>query len=190
MDAGDRDLVRQACAGDHGAFRQLVDRHGRRLYQMAYRMTGNHADAEDVVQDAFVKAFRQLHQFESRASFSTWLYRIGVNCAIDVTGRGARREAPEEPARLDARHHPRVVDADARVYAREISGQLGAAMEELTAQERAAFIMRHCDDCSIEEIGQALGLNVSAAKHSVFRAVRKLRIALRPLAEAEWGIRS
>jgi RNA polymerase sigma-70 factor (ECF subfamily) len=188
MDAEDAALVRQACAGDHAAFHQLVDRHSRRIYQMAYRMTGCREDAEDVVQDAFVRAFRQLNRFESRSSFSTWLYRIAVNCAIDSTGRGRRRETAEVPTVLDARQDLAAVDAYTRTYAGEIAGRVNAAMADLTPQERAAFVMRHYDDCSIDEIGRALDLKPSAAKHSVFRAVRKMRDALRPLApQANWS---
>lgn len=178
MEAADRDLVRQACAGDHAAFRQLVDRHSRRIYYMAFRMTGSREDAEDVVQDTFVRAFRQLARFESRSSFATWLYRIGVNCAIDFTTHRTRRESPEANEVLDARHHPGAVNGFTQAFAGQVSERLRLALDGLTPQERAAFVMRHYEECSIDEIGQALNLNTSAAKHSVFRAVRKLRLAL------------
>jgi RNA polymerase sigma-70 factor (ECF subfamily) len=184
MEAADRDLVRQACAGDHTAFRHLVDRHSRRIYYMAFRMTGSREDAEDVVQDTFIRAFKQIARFESRSSFSTWLYRIGVNCAIDFTSRKSRRESPEANEVLDARHHPAAVDGFTHAFSGQVSDRLRLALDGLTPQERAAFVMRHYEECSIDEIGQALNLNTSAAKHSVFRAVRKLRHALQPFYRA------
>ena len=82
MAESDAAVVAQVCAGDSGAFRVLVDRHSRPVFRLAYRRTGNQQDAEDVVQETFMRAFRQLRRFESRASFGTWIHRIAVNCAI------------------------------------------------------------------------------------------------------------
>ena len=74
--------------GDSEAFRALVERHSRAVYRLAHRMTGSPSDAEDVVQETFLKAYKQLGRFESRANFGTWLHRIAVNCSIDLIGRG------------------------------------------------------------------------------------------------------
>src|SRR3569832_1037298 len=74
----------RARQGDADAFRALVDRHSRRVFQLAFRMTGNQQDAEDVVQESFLRAYRQLGRFESRANFGTWLYRITANCSVDL----------------------------------------------------------------------------------------------------------
>jgi RNA polymerase sigma-70 factor (ECF subfamily) len=180
MEPGDEDLVRQVRAGNHTAFRPLVDRHSRRVYHMAFRMTGNREDAEDVVQETFVRAFRQIGRFESRSSFSTWLYRIGVNSAIDQVAKRRRNVTSEANEVLDGHHHPAVVDGFRHTFGGQVAERIQAALRALTPQERAAFVMRHYDDCSIDEIGRALGLNTSAAKHSVFRAVQKLRRSLQP----------
>src|SRR5260370_10381144 len=75
--------VERVLAGDQDAFRLLVERHSRSLFRLAYRVTGNEQDAEEVVQDAFLRAYRKMDRFESRANFGTWLYRIAVNCALD-----------------------------------------------------------------------------------------------------------
>jgi RNA polymerase sigma-70 factor (ECF subfamily) len=181
MHPDDGTLVRQASAGDQAAFRLLVDRHGRSVYRLAFRITGTREDAEDVVQDTFVRAFRQLDRFESRSNFGTWLYRIGFNCAIDFTRKRVHRERPQAPEVLDRRPHEGGRDGDARVYAGQISQRVQQALGALSDQERAAFVMRHYHECSIDEIGRALDLKAGAAKHAVFRAVRKMRIALRPL---------
>jgi RNA polymerase sigma-70 factor (ECF subfamily) len=182
MHLDDADAVRQAKDGDEEAFRLLVHRHSRGLYRLAHRMTGQPADAEDVVQETFVRAYRQLDRFEARSNFATWLYRIGYNCAIDHLRARPRLETAEPPEVLAERPKPPTGPAvDDLVYAAEIGGRVQAALNDLTSQERAAFLLRHYEGCSIGEICGALGLNTSAAKHAVFRAVRKMRQALEPL---------
>src|SRR5579862_5402937 len=85
MDASEAAAVlARARQGDGDAFRALVERHSRSVFRLAYRMTGNEQDAEDVVQESFLKAYRQLGRFESRSNFSTWLYRIVANCSVDL----------------------------------------------------------------------------------------------------------
>jgi len=182
MHADDEAAVARAKGGDEDAFRVLVERHSRSVYRLAYRMTGRPEDAEDVVQDTFVRAYRQLHRFEARSNFATWLYRIGFNCAIDHMRSRPHRESAEEPETLErlsgASGEPATDDL---VYAGEIGERVQAALGGLSAQERAAFLMRHYHGYSIEEICQALDLKTNAAKHSIFRAVRKMRAMLRPL---------
>src|SRR4029077_4416082 len=85
MDATEAGAVlARARQGDSDAFRALVERHSRSVFRLAYRMTGNEQDAEDVVQESFLRAFKQLGRFESRANFGTWLYRIVANCSVDL----------------------------------------------------------------------------------------------------------
>ena len=172
----------KAIGGDEDAFRALVERHSRSVYRLAYRMTGAAADAEDVVQDTFVRAYKQLARFESRSNFGTWLYRIGFNCSIDHLRGRPQREAAKAPEVLDrlapAAGGPSTEDL---VFAGQIGEHVQAALNGLSAQERAAFLMRHYHGCSIEEICHALDLRTNAAKHSIFRAVKKMRVALGPL---------
>ena len=185
MPVDDAAAVAKARGGDHEAFRLLVDRHSRSLYRLAYRMTGRQEDAEDVVQEAFVRAYRQLGRFEARSNFGTWLYRIGFNCAIDYMRARPHREAAETDETLEQLSgHGQGPATDDLVYANEIGGKVQEALGALSPQERAAFLMRHYQGCSIEEICQALDLRSNAAKHSIFRAVKKMRVALRPLMEA------
>lgn len=188
----DATAVARARDGDHDAFRLLVERHGRSIHRLAFRMTGRIEDAEDVVQETFVRAFRQLARFESRSNFGTWLYRIGFNCAIDYMRSRSRRE-PTEPDETLERLAPGVTgpSMDDLVYAGEIGRRVESALAELSPQERAAFLMRHYHGCSIDEICEALGLRTNAAKHSIFRAVKKMRVALGPLLESKSeGLRS
>jgi len=182
MHLDDAEAVGKARGGDEDAFRVLVERHSRSVYRLAYRMTGSAADAEDVVQDTFVRAYRQLPKFESRSNFATWLYRIGFNCAIDHLRSRPSREFARTPEVLDrlapAATGPSTEDL---VFAGQIGERVQAALNDLSEQERAAFLMRHYHGCSIEEICRALDLRTNAAKHSIFRAVKKMRVALRPL---------
>src|SRR6202007_1925885 len=94
--------VERTLSGDRNAFRVLVERHSRKVYQLAYRMTGNQHDAEEVVQEAFLRAYQKLSQFASRANFGTWVYRIAANYAIDrmrqKKSEDSQRELPARPS--------------------------------------------------------------------------------------------
>ena len=184
MHPDDAEAVAKARGGDQDAFQVLVERHSRSIYRLAYRMTGRPEDAEDVVQETLVRAYRQLGRFEARSNFATWLYRIGFNCAIDYMRARPQRESAETDERLEqmakSSSGPSIDDL---VFAGEIGERVQEALGALSPQERAAFLMRHYHGCSIEEICSTLDLKSNAAKHSIFRAVRKMRSALRPLME-------
>jgi RNA polymerase sigma-70 factor (ECF subfamily) len=187
MEADDLVLVARARAGDHGAYGVLVERHSRSVFRLAYRITGNEQDAEDVVQDTFIRAYRQIARFESRSSFATWLYRVAVNCSHDQLRRRPRTvpqrsgddqgDALSGLADVSAGSNPERV-----LMSREIERRVRDGLDSLSETERAAFILRHFEGLSIEEIGRSLGLAASATKHSVFRAVQKMRRAVEPLA--------
>jgi RNA polymerase sigma-70 factor (ECF subfamily) len=185
MPLDDAAAVAEARSGNEDAFRVLVERHSRHIFRLAYRMTGKPEDAEDVVQETFVRAYRQLSRFEARSNFGTWLYRIGFNCAIDYMRARPKRESAEAQETLDQRpQETNTPSMDDLVYAGEIGTRVQAALNGLSPQERAAFLMRHYQGCSIEEICGALDLKTNAAKHSIFRAVKKMRVALKPLMKA------
>jgi RNA polymerase sigma-70 factor (ECF subfamily) len=184
MDATDVTAVlARARQGDSEAFRALVEQHSRRAFQLAYRMTGNAQDAEDVVQESFIRAYRQLNRFEARAHFSTWLHRIVANCSVDLIRSRRARHDHASTDDLGATEQPEADGADPERLAAsaQIERKVAAAMAVLSPLERAAFTLRHYEGRSIAEIGKTLGLGTSATKHSVFRAVRKLRTALEPL---------
>jgi RNA polymerase sigma-70 factor, ECF subfamily len=183
----DAAAVALARDGDSEAFRSLVERHSRAVYRLAHRMTGSPHDAEDVVQETFLRAYRQLGRFESRANFGTWLHRIAVNCSIDLIRSRKHQESGADAADLEhfeAVAEDRADPAPERLMiSTEVQERVGAAMATLSHMERAAFVLRHFEGQSIEEISRALGLKANAAKHSVFRAVRKMRVALEPFVE-------
>jgi RNA polymerase sigma-70 factor, ECF subfamily len=186
----DAAAVALARDGDSEAFRALVERHSRAIYRLAHRMTGNPSDAEDVVQETFLKAYKQLGRFESRANFGTWLHRIAVNCSIDLIRSRPHRESAHDTTDLEQFTPVEAADAgrtspERLMLSSEVKQRIEAAMGSLSQMERAAFILRHFEGHSIEEISGSLGLKTNAAKHSVFRAVRKMRTALEPFVEAE-----
>src|SRR5882724_1742134 len=98
MELTDSTFVSKARSGDADAYRVLVERHSRALFRLAFRMTGNEEDAEDVVQESFLRAYRQLSKFDERASFGTWLYRIAMNCSLDLVRARKRRNEQMAPA--------------------------------------------------------------------------------------------
>ena len=183
-------VLARARQGDSEAFRTLVERHSRRAFQLAYRITGNQQDAEDVVQESFIRAYRQLSRFEARAHFSTWLHRIVANCSVDLMRAKqarhdqTRSESLDDAVEMPAAHLP---GPERLAQSAEIQRRVQAALSDLSPLERAAFTLRHYEGRSVDEISRALGLGTSAAKHSVFRAVKKLRHALQPLRSAARG---
>ncbi|MBZ5626611.1 MAG: sigma-70 family RNA polymerase sigma factor [Acidobacteriia bacterium] len=186
MELTDAAFVTKARSGDTDAFRVLVERHGRALFRLGFRMTGNEQDAEDVVQESFLRAYRQLGKFDERASFGTWLYRIATNCALDLVRSRKRRSenlAPADPEMDDpVLSLPSGDPTPERVaLSSEVRDRVADAMKELSATERTAFVLRHFEGMCIEEVSRVLECQPGAAKHSVFRAVQKLRRALEPL---------
>jgi RNA polymerase sigma-70 factor (ECF subfamily) len=180
MDRNDHAAIQAVLAGDKEAYGPLVVRHSHTLFRVAYRITGNEADADDVVQEAFLRGYRKLAGFESRANFGTWIYRIAVHCALDKV----RHRRGDETSRVADANDPeqdqlQVADEAAGPDRIVLSGEIGAmqqaALLSLTPTERTAFVLRHMEDCSTAEIGAALGIDPNAAKQAVFRAVQKLR---------------
>src|ERR1700732_4927241 len=142
--------VERTLAGDRDAFRILVERHSRNVYRLAYRMTGNQQDAEEVVQEAFLRAYQKLNQFASRANFGTWVYRIAANYAIDrMRQRKSEESQREQPGRateegVEMDLMSTVPDAAPNPERLAQSGQLAnhmrRALSELTPAERTAFV--------------------------------------------------
>jgi len=189
MEWTDQAAAEAASKGDQQAFRVLVERHSRSIFRLAFRMTGNETDAEDMVQETFLRAWKQMHRFDGRASFSTWVYRIAANCSLDLI-RSRKVRGEQQPIGEGGREQGGIElpagDPSPERLARseQVARLLGPALEELSEMERAAFLLRHYEGCDTEEIARALGVQANAAKQTVFRAVQKLRRALEPA----WGM--
>ncbi|MGA3343527.1 MAG: sigma-70 family RNA polymerase sigma factor [Terracidiphilus sp.] len=180
MNQNDHAVIRAVLSGDKEAYGALVMRHSSSLFRVAFRIIGNEADAEEVVQDALLRGYRKLESFESKASFGTWIYRIAVHCALDRirqrNGNDTSRVADERDPEQD---QVQVADEAAGPDRLLLSGEIGAmqqdAMRGLTATERTAFVLRHMEERTTEEIAAVLGIAPNAARQAVFRAVQKLR---------------
>ncbi|HTO98652.1 MAG TPA: sigma-70 family RNA polymerase sigma factor [Myxococcales bacterium] len=186
---GDRELVERAQQGDAGAFAMLVERHQRQLYRLALRMTGSEADAQEVLQEAFLNAFKKLPEFRGEAQFSSWLYRIAANSALMRLRR--KRRAPDNLAdqplelsgpRFSAEGYLEPTsssDWSQRADEKMMSGELGTAInqavQDLPDDYRTVFLLKDVDGLSNEEIAHALELTVPAVKSRLHRA----RLALR-----------
>jgi len=186
MGRDDHEAIRAVLSGEKDAYGELVMRHSRTLFRVAYRITGNEADADEVVQDAFLRGYRSLEGFESRSNFGTWIYRIAVRCALDkVAGRKRQEESrigdEDDREQCEIQVADSTAGPDRLLLSREIAAIQQAAMHSLTPTERSAFVLRHMEDRTTEEIGAALGIRPNAAKQAVFRAVQKLRRRLAPL---------
>ena len=186
MQGSDHSVVQAVLAGNKEAYGALVRAHSAAVFRVAFRIVGNEADADEVVQEAFLRGYQRLETFQQRSGFGTWIYRIAVNCALD------RLKQPQIEAefRCGEEGDPeertvQVASPDASperlLLSREIRGAQQLAMQRLTGIEKTAFVLRHLEDRSMNEIAEVLGVEPNAAKQAVYRAVQKLRRELAPL---------
>jgi len=175
-------LVRAAKAGDMGAFEELVKRYDRNVFRIAQHITQNREDAEDVVQDAFLKAYGNLEQFQEQSKFYTWLVRIAVNEAL----MKLRRRRPERTVSLDQEVQteedsmPREVadwspNPEQQYSQAELRDILGKTIQGLPSGFRTVFVLRDVEGLSTEETAEALGLSIPAVKSRLLRARLQLR---------------
>jgi RNA polymerase sigma-70 factor, ECF subfamily len=181
----EQDAIRRILAGDRDAFRVLMDRHLPAVLRMTYRVTGNAVDAEEAAQEAFLLAYKKLPTFREQAAFGTWVYRIAMNCSLNLVERRSRDLGWDavtiEPGSLteNIAVSPRPTP-EAELLHSEALLRRERAMLTLTPMERTAFILRHMEDQSIQVIADALGVQHNSAKQAIFRAVAKLRRELAP----------
>ncbi|HEV2711268.1 MAG TPA: RNA polymerase sigma factor [Edaphobacter sp.] len=190
MNKAEAEAIQQILAGDRDAYRVLMDRHFCTVHRIAFRITGNQADAEEAAQEAFLRAYNKLPGFRHDASFSTWITRIAMNTALNLVARRNRDLSQYGPRIADnpsaveqtvqlADTHPsperQLLDLEAVTLRND-------ALANLTPMERTAFTLRHMEDLPIAEIATALNVPANSAKQAVFRAVAKLRRSLAPLA--------
>lgn len=166
----DEELVRACVGGDRGAFDLLVRRHQREVYRLCYRFVGNHEDASELAQDAFVRAYRALPKFERTARFSTWLHRIAVNVCLDRIDTKAPRNVA-----LDPELASREERADDMIVREERAARVRAAIAQLPKKQRATLILRAYHDLPHEEIAMIVGGSEGSSKTNFFHALVTLR---------------
>jgi RNA polymerase sigma-70 factor (ECF subfamily) len=171
--------------GDERAVRQLVDTYSPRLYNLALRILRNPHDAEDALQETFITALNKLEQFDGRAEFSTWLYRIAVNASLMALRKKRSRRRKEEP--IDAPGFEEIrsrelvdwsIDPAQALLETEMQQVMESALDKLPAKYRVVFVLRDLEGLSIEETSQTLGISAANVKVRLMRARLFLREAL------------
>lgn len=184
LDTSDNALVRRAREGDYEAFEQLFERHRLLVYRFAYQMVPRRDDAEDIVQEAFVRAYQNLHRYRDEAKFTTWLLRIVTNLCTDQARMRNRRDALEQQeagggliwmTQGDIEDPVEELESDRRRVA------LRKALNALPAHHRTMIILRDLEERDYPEIAQILGCTVGGAKLRVLRARRALKDRIAPL---------
>jgi RNA polymerase sigma-70 factor, ECF subfamily len=188
----ERALVERAQGGDRLAFEELVHRFDRDVLRLALNLTRRIEDARDVYQEAFLKAYKNLHRFRFECSFYTWLYRIVTNVCLDQMRRRNSRPEDQAPENAGVEDSPRDFfdqqrapgqgsDPERRLMGKEIGTRISAAMGRLSPRERVIFEMKHHQGLKLRAIGEMLGTTEETVKNSLFRATRKLRVQLEGL---------
>lgn len=181
-------LVREAQRGDRAAFEELVRQYDHAVLRLAMHLTGSEHEAQDIYQDAFLKAYKNIGGFRFECSFYTWIYRIVTNLCLDHLRRKQVRKE-DAPVAVDSEGQPYdVLDQvpDGRAGAnperdlmrRELGKHIGQALEQLSAKERMVFELRHYHGMKLRTVGEMLNTTEETAKNTLFRATQKLRGAL------------
>jgi RNA polymerase sigma-70 factor (ECF subfamily) len=197
----DQALVTATLNGDKGAYRALVERYQGRLFRVAFNVLKNTSDAEDVVQESFVKAFLSLDKFKNQASFYTWLHRITFNMAVDLQRKNRRRGGEHFEYKEDLGVYSTVQESDGNNTAgdappltasiegpqdallrRETGKRLDQVFGQLSEEHRAVITLREVDGLDYEEIAQALGVPRGTVMSRLFYARKALQEALRDYA--------
>ena len=186
--APETELIRQAQAGSRVAFDALVRQYEQQVLRLALHLTGSEQDAEDIYQEAFLKAFRYIGKFRFECSFYTWIYRIVTNLCLDqLRRRKTRREdqgiivdhSGDEIDILTSVSDDRAFSNPARELDRKLLGEkIQAALGKLTPRERMVFELKHYQGLRLRTIGEMLNTTEETAKNTLFRATKKLRIQL------------
>jgi len=172
-------IIIQAKSGDIKSFQKLVELYSHKLYAAAYRILGSKELAEDCIQEVFIKIYNKLESFNQQSKFSTWLYSVTVNTAIDLKRKQLKHSKNDSDNFDDlvSRHSD---NPEQSVWLDNISVATQRALMQLSEEIRLAFILRHHEERSIEEISQILEVNPNTVKNRIFRAVARLREILQP----------
>ncbi|MDP9075281.1 MAG: RNA polymerase sigma factor [Actinomycetota bacterium] len=174
-------LVTAAKSGDRSAFDELVKATYADMYTLAYRLTGNEEDAQDVVQDAYLRAYRGIRRFRGDARFTTWMYRITANCASTTLAKRARTRHEDLDSDVDDVDTRPEHDPELRAEAAFDRDRVVRALHDLPPRLRAVVVLRDVYDLPHESIADELGITEAAAKVRLHRARRKLRERLFPV---------
>jgi RNA polymerase sigma-70 factor, ECF subfamily len=182
----DTQLVEEALGGNQLSFQLLVERYQERIFALARHYTRSAVEVEDIVQDTFLKVYRRLETFQRQSSFSTWLYRIAVNTALDFLKRMGRSpvqvvEDPElsaSPVRGQAGSGVAIAAPDARMRREEIARITAEVLEELPEIFRTVLVLREFEDMSYQQMAEVLGVSIGTVESRLFRARARFKDAM------------
>jgi RNA polymerase sigma-70 factor (ECF subfamily) len=189
----ERAIVESAQQGDTEAFRMLFEQNRQRIFSLAYQYTKNAEDAEDILQETFIKTYNFLdkYQKEKDSGFSSWIYRIGINCSIDYLRRKKKTkhdfsdwDTVEKTYSDDNHSNP---EHSARLE--ELSEKISVLVEMLSPRQRMVFILKHYQQLSIKEIAELLDCSEGSVKKQLFRAISAIKNPLKKLLwEKDYGL--
>ena len=175
-------LVDRISSGDSTAFQEFVERYKKKIYYIAYDITGDHDDAEDVSQEVFIKVFRSLKTFRRNAKISSWLYQISVNASIDLLRKKSSKpeKSMDDIERADIQESlpgsgTRAQNPERSAEDFLIQKHISQALQKVSPKERSVFVMRHYNELKIREIAEILKVSQGTVKALFYRATRKLR---------------
>ncbi len=179
---GETELIDRLSRGETAAFRELVELYKKKIYYLALELAGNSADAEDISQEVFLKAFRSFGTFRKGAKLGSWLYRITYNASIDHLRRRSLQPATAETEILDTGEpaaagleRARGEDPGRIAEQRLLREQIDRALLSLSLQERMVFTLRHDNDLMLDEIADVMNISIGSVKSYLFRGLQKLR---------------
>jgi RNA polymerase sigma-70 factor (ECF subfamily) len=184
MVSDEQELLSRAQKGDEGAFQEIVDKYKRQMYYLALDLTGNHHDAEDLSQEAFVKAYTSIQGFRGEAKISSWLHRIVVNAHLDekrkksLTLLRTSDELNESLTLHSSGGSGFETNPEKKMEQSKIQEHIEEALQTLTQRERTIFVLRHYQEHALKEIAEMLDLSEGTVKSFLFRAIKKLQKAL------------
>jgi RNA polymerase sigma-70 factor (ECF subfamily) len=182
MQQNEQVLVDRFCGGDQTAFHELVGQYKKKIYFLAYDITGHHQEAEDISQEVFIKMFRSLKNFRRDSKMSSWLYQITINASID----SLRKKSSKPKRSIDEFDHLHIQESltaggthnfDPVISAEssQIQNHISQALQKISPKERTVFVMRHYNDLKLNEIAEILNVTIGTVKSLLFRAIKKLR---------------
>jgi RNA polymerase sigma-70 factor (ECF subfamily) len=187
MEQNDQILIDRLCSGDQTAFFELVGQYKKKVYHLAYDITGDHHEAEDISQEVFMKVYRALKTFRRDAKMSSWLHQITVNTSIDSLRRKSVRheKATGELDHVSTQGNlvaggAHNLDPLQSTESVQIQHHISQALQKISPKERTVFVMCHYNGLKLKETAEILNITIGTVKSLLFRAIRKLRKELSP----------
>jgi RNA polymerase sigma-70 factor, ECF subfamily len=170
-DQEEHEIIKMAMKGNPDAFRLIVSQNQSLVYSVAYRFLGRAEDAEDVVQEAFIKVWKHLPKYRFDVKLSTWLYRIVVNLCLDVLKSAQRKQ---QKGNVEVNEEFSNPTADREVQARELHALIQEAASELTPKQKAVFILRDIEGLQVEEVCSLLSMSAGNVKSNLYYARQQM----------------